>query len=130
MKANKQLAKFKHIDLEIIDNILYAKYNTCKIDLEQAKKIIKDRLEYTEGNSYLAIITSSGITEITKEARVFFSTKKGTNGLSAIALVHEDSKLNQVVMNFALKLYPPTIPIKTFKKKEKALFWLQNFNQT
>lgn len=44
--------------------------------------------------------------------------------MSAIALVHKNSKLNQVLMSFMLKTDPPSIPVKAFSNKKKALDWL------
>lgn len=124
MKHNKNPNNLKSINLELKDGILFTKYISCKIDVSLAKEIVAHRINYTEGHIYPALITSSGIVEITKEARNFFGSQKGSKGLSAIALVYESSKLNQIIMNFMLKLHPPLIPIKSFKNSKKALHWL------
>lgn len=113
------------IKFELKNNILYAIYYSSIIDLELAKKIVKERTEFTKHQCVPAIITCEGRIEITKEARKYFSTLKGTLGLSHVALVYENSTANKLLMNFMIKMHPPIVPTKIFKNKEKAISWIK-----
>lgn len=119
-----------NITLTFINKILYAKYSACIIDLELAKKIVKERNEFTKNQCVPAIITCEGRIEITKEARKYFSTINGTLGLSFVALVYENSIANKLLMSFMLKMHPPVVPTKIFKSKEKAISWINTKTTT
>ena len=114
------------VTLSIQKGILHAKYNDCMVDLEAAKKLVEDRKKFTKGITYPVLITSSGRLELTKEARHFLSSKEGTEGLSSIALVHENSNISIMLINFMLKMHPLLVPIKSFETKEKALSWINS----
>lgn len=128
MDINQTLTIDKLVELSFHDGILYAKYNDCKIDINAAKKLVSERKKITQGISYPTLITSCERLELTKEARVFLSSKEGTEGLKLIALVHENSKITIMLINFMLKMHPPHIPIKSFENKEKALHWINSKN--
>lgn len=115
----------ENIKFTVINNILYAQYSTCIINEELAKKIVKERKEFTKNISLPAVITCVGRVEITKEARKYFATLKGTIGLTHIALVYENSTTNKLLMNFMIKMHPPIVPTKIFKNKEKAISWIK-----
>lgn len=122
-KSNTHIIN-NNITLTFVNKILYAQYSACIIDLELAKKIVKERTEFTKNQCVPAIITCEGRVEITKEARKYFSTLRGTLGLSVVAMVYKNSITNKLLMNFMLKMHPPAIPTKIFKSKEKAISWI------
>lgn len=126
MPTNKIKNTKNIVALSIKNGILFSEYYDCKITLNIAKKLVRDRQEFTKNISYPVLITSSGRINLTREARVFLSSKEGTENLSLIALVHENSIINIMLINFMLKIHPPLIPIKSFKNKKKALSWIKN----
>jgi hypothetical protein len=124
---NKKKTTSKEISFEIIDGIMYITYNPCKVNLINAKKITEDRVIYQDGNSYPTIMRSNGPIEISREARVFWTSQTGTFGLTAIAFLYENSLTNRILAFFIIKMHPPLIPTKAFKNKKKAREWLQQY---
>jgi hypothetical protein len=124
---NKNKITSEKISLEIIDGVLHANYHPCKINLKEAKKITQERLCYLDGASYPAIITSDGIIEISREARVFFSSHDGIVGLTSATFVYGNSIPSRILSFFILKMHPPSIPSKAFQSKKKALLWLNKY---
>lgn len=61
-----------------------------------------------------------------KEARDYFSTKEGSRGLSAAALVLK-SPFSKMFGNFLLKINSPVMPVKIFNDDKKAKLWLQQY---
>ena len=98
------------------------------IDLDVAKTMVKDRVEYTKGKSYPMLIYFSNLS-VTKEAREYMSSPEG--GLKGIlcGAFLSDSVVTTVVVNFYLKINKPAVPAKFFTKKEEALSWLESFKR-
>lgn len=114
----------ENIKFTIVNNILFAQYSACTIDEELAKKIVLERKKFTQNKNMPALLTCVGRIEITREARKYFSSLKGTLGLTHVALVYENSIANKLLMSFMLKMHPPVVPTKIFKSKEKAISWI------
>lgn len=126
MEQNKEEAEFNNIILKLKNGILFCEYKEDIIDLHKAKKIITDRLIYTNGISYPALIQSINKIEIDKSARSFFKSEESSKGLTAVAMMSTNS-YSLIMMNFMIRLYRPSIPIKMFNNKEKAIEWLSTF---
>lgn len=113
--------------LEIIDGILHATYLGGVIDIDVAKEIVRQRLEYIEGVAYPTLVMDSGVISMTKEARDYFSDKDGgSQGVVAGVLLLK-SVYSEFLGNFFLRVAKPAIPTRVFTDKEKALEWLQQF---
>lgn len=118
------------VHLRIKDNILIASYRkNLIIDLDVAHKIVLQRQSFTRGQKMPAIILSQGVTSIDKPAREYLASKKGTEGLSACAII-VNSPFSRLLGNFFLMVNKTSIPVKLFSNISRAEKWLQQFMNT
>lgn len=118
------------VHLRIKDNILIASYRkNLIINLDVAQKIVLQRQSFTRGQKMPVIIFSNGVTSIDKPARVYFASQKGTQGLSASAII-VNSLFSRSMGNFFLMVNKTSIPVKLFSNISRAEKWLQQFITT
>ncbi len=115
----------KYFRLELKDGIVHFQHKPGAINLEIAKQIVADRLDFFSGFSWPMLITGEGLTDINKEARQFLA-KEGTKGVTAGALLTK-TVFSMCLGNFFLRVYPPPMPVRLFTEEEPALEWLQQF---
>jgi hypothetical protein len=72
------------------------------------------------------IILSQGVTSIDKPAREYLASQKGTEGLSASAII-VNSPFSRLLGNFFLRVNKTSIPVKLFSDISKAEKWLQQY---
>lgn len=126
MILNKEVREFNNVILSIKDGVLYCEYKEDTVNLKKAKQIIEDRLSYTNGINYPSIVRSMNKIEIQKDARSFFKSEESSKGLSAVALISTNS-YSLIMMNFMLRLYRPSIPLKMFTDEQKAIEWIAEY---
>ena len=112
--------------LEWDKNILIGIINREVVDLEYAQKIVASRQKFVGGVEFPLLVKFQSIKKVTKEARDFFASKQGCEGVLAGAIC-VDSVLTNTVANLFLLLSPPSVPTKVFKNEEKAMEWLSKF---
>jgi len=118
------------VHLRIKDNILIVSYRkNLIINLDVAQKIVLQRQSFTRGQKMPAIIFSQGVTSIDKPAREYLASKKGTEGLSASAII-VNSPFSRLLGNFFLMVNKTSIPVKLFSNISQAEKWLQQFMNT
>lgn len=122
----KDKETLEYLIVDINDGILTAEYKEGKIQLEDAIKVVAERLKYSEGYTYPIVATSIQKVEIDKRARNYFQSEEGSKGLSAIALLYKKS-YTLVLLNFMLRLHKPKVPVQLFSDEKKALSWLEQF---
>lgn len=113
-----------------IDNdTLYCYYKpNIVMDLDMAKRIVKDRIGFTQGKSYPILIDFTNLKSATKEARDYMNQPEGgLNGLIRGAFL-SNSVVTTVFINLYLKINKPSIPTRFFTNKEEALSWLKTTN--
>ena len=117
-----------YVTIWIENGILYSSSKKdILIDLDVAKTMVRDRVEFTEGKSYPMFIYFSNLQSATKEAREYMSSPDGgLKGILSGAFL-SDSVVTTVVVNLYLKINKPSVPAKFFTKKEDALIWLESF---
>lgn len=113
------------VDFEIIDGILQLTYKE-KITLEVAKKVVENRMAFTNGKSYPILVLGIKVAIFDKEARDYLSEGDGIKGVNAGAIVG-DSVFHSYLGNFFLKVSKPKIPARLFTDKSAAIQWLKNF---
>jgi hypothetical protein len=96
------------------------------IDLYIAKEIVKQRLEYFNGESYPCIVDIRAIEMITKEARDYFAKGDAIKGIPAGALLVE-SYVTKLISNLFIRFSRPSMPTKAFTSEEEAIKWLKQF---
>jgi hypothetical protein len=121
----------RYLRLEIKDNILFAKFSKLKIDLEIAKKIVEERLAYTEGRNYPAFIDSEQVISVDRQAKDYFVTDRSQKGITATAIFGQSFYVNWLAnffINFSNKKTP--FSSRFFSDKQKAIKWLKSFTET
>ncbi len=117
----------QYVNLELINNILVARYKSGpKINLDAAKIILKERLEFTNNKDMPVLVIDSGLVSMNKEARDFLSSPEGVKGIRASAIISL-SVVNSMLVNFILKISRPNLPVKIFTNRRVAEEWLKTF---
>jgi hypothetical protein len=116
-----------YVHMELRDGILIATYKKgLNIDLKMAERIIRSRLDFTEGRKLPVLIRNQGVITINKEAREYLSSVEGTTGLSAAAIIL-NSPFEFVLGVFFVKVNGSLIPSKVFSDEASAMKWLKKF---
>ncbi len=110
----------------IEDNILFCSYKQhLEIDITTAKRIIKDRVTFTDGEYYPILIDFSNMKSVTKEARDYLnSAEGGLSGLLGGAFLSKNV-VASLFINLYLKVNHPAIPARFFTDKTEAIDWLK-----
>ena len=119
-----------YVSIWMEDGVLFSNYKKhIDIDLGIAKRIVKDRIEFTNGISYPILIDFTHLKSVTKEARDYMNDAEGgLKGLLGGAFL-SNSVVANVFVNLYLKINKPAIPAKFFTRKEEALNWLKEFKK-
>jgi hypothetical protein len=114
-----------YVSMWIEDGILFSDYKKkLVIDLDVAKMIVKDRLDFTAGKSYPIVIDFSNLKSADKQARDYMNDPEGgLKGLLAGAFVSNNA-LATLFINLYLKINKPSVPAKFFTNRKEALDWL------
>jgi hypothetical protein len=114
-------------DIYIVDGILFLKSpRPFVMDLLTAQNMIEQRLSISNGKSFPALADFTQMQYLTKDARRFFSGKRGEEGLIAGAFI-TTSVISRVLVNSYLTVYKPNIPTKMFNDEKAAVKWLSQF---
>jgi len=117
----------EHIKTFIENGVLYMEYKQSEIlTLEVVKEAITERLKIANNVVLPIFVDFRKPHGATKEAKVYLSSDKGVEGLSACAIII-NSLMGMVAFNFYMEFERPPRPIKAFVHKEKALLWLNQF---
>jgi hypothetical protein len=109
-----------------VDNgILHFEYKPeITLDLNAAKQIVADRIQFQNGRSYPVLCDIRGIVNTDKSGRDYLA-HSGSILTKAVALiVHQ--KVSITISNFYLQISRPTIPTQVFMNKEDAILFLKN----
>ena len=124
MNKNPFITQF--VELEIIDGILHVVFLPGQvINIDIAKEMVEQRLEYIEGASYPILLSGEGVRAINKEARDYMAKEGQLGVLAGAILVH--SVYTEFFGNFYLKVNNTGIPARLFRNKQEALKWLEQF---
>lgn len=119
----------KYVYFEIKDSILFATYKKgIEVNLAMAKEIVSARLKFMNGKQLPVIVFDAGVISMSKEARDFFGSPAGNEGLLAGAII-QNTPVTAAINNFFLFVSKPNIPAKIFTNADAALKWLSKFNQ-
>jgi hypothetical protein len=123
------LSKFdtSYVYFEIKNNILFATYKKgLRIDLDMAKKIVKQRLDFMQGREMPVIVFDDGVISISKEARDYLGSSQGNKNLKAGAII-KSTPVAKAIASFFLFVTKPSIPARAFTDVDAALDWLSKF---
>ncbi|HMR82058.1 MAG TPA: hypothetical protein PKE30_02965 [Niabella sp.] len=106
------------------NKILKAKYKPgIYVDYEIAKQIVEDRISFTGNENLAVLIYDEGITNITREARMYLASKQANRHIRAGAIINK-SPVTSVLGNFFIIVNKPSVPCKLFRNEAKAIKWL------
>lgn len=127
--SNAEFFEDDLIRFRIEDGILYTYYRKgASIDLDGARKIVKNRLELLNGRILPMILLDEGIKEVKREARIYLSEGEGVQGISACAFVVTNPFTKVIVQFFlALNAKSNAFPVKTFSNEADGLNWLDAY---
>lgn len=114
------------VDFELTDGILFVKYKKEIIDLEDAIKATRERINYTKGKAYPFLVDYTLVKQTTQKAREYFSEGLAAEKVNATALI-VNNPVGAMFAKFFLVRNKPVYPFKIFNNREKALIWLQDY---
>jgi len=101
------------------DSVLYITFKKLTVlNLDAAKKVVKDRMNFQAYACYNVICDVSGLTSITYDARQYLSTD-GSNMLTVVALVSDNTTIYTMGRCYLLYNHP-TVPTRIFKNQQEA----------
>ncbi len=113
---------------EIKDGIVYVeRLARIQHTIENFKKMIAQRLEYTEGHSYPVIIFGQDMISMDKDSRGYLTNEGSKSTLSRAFVV--DKKQGRLQLNFFIQIYSQPIPTQIFESLEPAVEWSKQFRQ-
>lgn len=113
------------IRMEVKDGVLHAHYKAgLKLNLEDAKSLVREREQLCEGKEYPFIIYDGGVVSMDRDARIYFSSYEGTKGISLAAFI-ETSVFSKMLINFFLNLTKPNVKSRAFNNIEEAMNWIE-----
>ncbi len=117
---------FYHSILWIKDGILYSKYKPgIIIDLPVAKDISRDRKVVSDDTPIPLLNDITELLYIDPLARLYFFSPQGNKPITAWAIYTKNDIL-RFITNASILLDPPTVKMKVFSDKGKAVEWLQS----
>lgn len=110
----------------IEDDIVQFKYAPkIEINLEEARELVGNRLDFTGGQPIYALIDFTNVKSVTKEARDFMNSPEGgLKGISGGAFL-SNNVVATMFVNLYLKVSTPPVPAKFFNSQREALDWLK-----
>jgi hypothetical protein len=111
---------------KIENDIIFFKYKpSVEIDINTARDMVKNRLNYTDDQSVYTLIDFTNVKSVTKEARDYMNSPDG--GLKGIlgGAFLSNSIVATLFINLYLKVSSPSIPAKFFTNSNDAINWLK-----
>ena len=109
-------------------DIIYVEYiKNLKVDLDVAKELVANRLDFTENKPYYLIIDFSNIKQITAEAKTYLQNPNtGLKNILAAAFI-ASNQVSALIANIFVKT--PNIISKFFSQKKEALLWIKELKK-
>jgi len=116
------------VELWIEDGIIHEVFKPSLIvlDIENAKKIVADRLKVSNGIARPILVDTRNAVSVDKETRIYFASAESLYLLRAGALLIKNP-IAKFMGNFFIAVDRPKMPVKIFNNKEHALRWLKRF---
>lgn len=108
-------------------DIVFATYKPkIEIDMDVAKELVSDRMEFTRGNPHYILIDFTNVRTVSKEARDYMnSTEGGLKGILGGAFLSYNV-VATLFVNLYLKINRPAVPARFFTNRDDAVQWLQD----
>lgn len=117
--------------IELHGDVLKGIFIAENLEKTDVVKIITERRKVTDkyGKKPL-LIDISKVKKISREARLYLSSKEANEGLAAAAIIAPNG-FAKALANFFIRvnLINPIIPTKMFISEQEALIWLEKYKQ-
>jgi hypothetical protein len=124
--TNKAPFTANNVIYEIKDGIVYIqRLARVQYVLDNFKKTIEARLNYTEGHSFPVIIFGQEMISMDKASRDFLSGDGAKNTLSRAFVVEKEQ--GKLQLNFFIETNKQPVPTKIFNDLESAIEWSKQF---
>ncbi len=111
---------------EIKDGIVYIeRLVRVQYIVENLKRNIAERIEYTEGFSYPVIIFGQELMSMDKTSREYLAGEGAKNTLSRAFLVEKEQ--GKLQLNFFIETNKQAVPTKIFSNLESAIEWSKQY---
>lgn len=113
--------------LKLEDDVLHLTYIKGPITLSIAKDIVEKRGEITKGQPVLLLVDDTGLRSIDREAREYFASDEGIQGVKASAFV-VSSAFAKYLATFFLRIsvIKAYFPVQVFSSHVEARKWLKS----
>jgi|SRR6185437_13488464 len=109
------------------DGIIYCVIPANSIvDTEAVKGAIEKRIAIAEGISHPILIDARDVKYWTLESRKYSLSKEAHQCVKAYGILI-NSSIMRIIINWAIKIFPHSVPQKIFTSEEDAIRWLNQF---
>jgi hypothetical protein len=110
------------------DDIIYVEYaENLKVDLNIAKELVANRLDFAENQKHYLIIDVSNVKKVTIEAKKYLQNKEtGLKDILAAAFIASNN-ISALLANIFVKT--PNVTSKFFKNEKDALLWVNEMKK-
>lgn len=123
-EIKSQTTDYAHMTIE--EGIFRMYYKPLKeLNLPIAKQLVKDRIEFMNGQAYPSFFDIQKVESSTKEARDYMANEG--NELIVASAILVSSPVLRMMANFFIKVNKPKNPTQMFTSEEQALKWLKQF---
>jgi hypothetical protein len=126
-----EVTKYSYMILskEIGGNIIFVEFrDKLVVDLEIAKELVANRIEFTSNKGYYCLIDFSNIKQVTQEAKQYMQDPEtGFKNILCSAFI-ASNPVSALLANVFAKA-PKLIPSRFFYNKTDALRWIKEVQQ-
>lgn len=127
LKEGLETIKLVHTEIYLDDNgIVVVKGSDHVYSLADVKELHAAILTISNQQKCLILLLSSRYTLMDAEARDFLSSKEAASNFLANAYVIQ-STVQQMIINFVVRVKGTPIPARFFSNEEDAVEWLKSF---
>ena len=108
--------------------MMIATFKLQSLYLETTKRLVEYRKTACKGNVYPLLANILAVKNATKDARDYFASEKGCEGISAAGIII-GSSLGSMIGNFYSRVSRPLRPTRLFTDEADAKKWLAKYIQ-
>ena len=124
----KAVREDEYVKLWIADGIMHSEFKpNCIITLEVAKKIVQDRIDYSEGVSYPGLVDMRNIKRVEFRAMIHLASNHAYQLTNKVA-VFSDMKISKYLFSIWIKFDKPPVPTRYFLDKGAAYLFLKDIS--
>ena len=119
------------LEMKYEDRVLIGKFinKETYFNMELAKRMVRERIEFTKGEKHYMCLYASNFTYAGNDVRKFMSNEGAENILAGAFIVN--SAFSSVFFNFFIKVsgMGNKTPMKCFTTEESAIEWIEELKK-